>query len=68
MLGLECALAHQHRIKSLILCDTMASAAAVEGFAEILDRASETARAAVAADQKFDPYDESELGSGLLDL
>ncbi|HET7120452.1 MAG TPA: proline iminopeptidase-family hydrolase [Solirubrobacterales bacterium] len=69
MLGLECALAHQDRIRSLILCDTMASTqAAVDGYGEILARAPETSRAAVAADHEFDPEDGSELGLGLLDL
>ena len=69
MLALECALAHPDKVKSLILCDTYASTqSAAEGFAEILGGASESARAAVAAGQPFDPGDDSTLSSALLDL
>lgn len=40
MLALECALNHPDKVKSLILCDTMASTrSAVDGFAEILAHA-----------------------------
>jgi proline-specific peptidase len=69
MLALECALAHPDKVKSLILCDTMASIqAALDGFAAVLARASAEARAAVAAGHAFDPDDGSVWGSALLDL
>jgi proline-specific peptidase len=69
MLALECALAHPGKVKSLILCDTMASTqSSIDGYAELLASASSAARAAVAADHRFEPGDESEYGSALLDL
>jgi pimeloyl-ACP methyl ester carboxylesterase len=69
MLALECVLACPDKVKSLILCNTMASTrASVDGFDEILSMAPEAARAAVAANHPFDPHDQSEAGRALLDL
>jgi proline-specific peptidase len=69
MLALECALAHPGKIKSLVLCDTMASTqAGLDGYAEVLAGASTAARAAVAANHAFEPGDQSDAGSALLDL
>ena len=69
MLALECALAHPDKVKSLVLCDTMASTrSAVEGYAELLAAAPPAAREAVAAGHPFEPGDESAAGSALLDL